>query len=343
MKRIEFLDGYRGFALLLIAFYHAFYRWPDIVPYGHTYAEFPLFRYGYLGINLFLLLSGFVILMTLEKSKNFSSYIFNRWKRLFPAMLVASILIVATACLFPERPRGMPLLRDIVPGITFLEPQWLKTIFRLPFRSLEGTFWSIYVEVKFYVIFGLLFFCIGRTKAILGLLLLYLISVVVPMFHHDLLSKIIDTLSFKYFCWFAGGCYSYLYFKNKELKCLICCIMICGFDIVQSESSNTGRLVAAFIMLGIYILPIYFNVFRGIFSNKLFLFLGFVSYPFYLIHENAMIAMIIKLDRVFNGAIPDLFLPLIPLSLLIFLAYLIAKFAEPFLKQNINKLVKMPN
>jgi peptidoglycan/LPS O-acetylase OafA/YrhL len=343
MKRIEFLDGFRGFALIIIAFYHAFYRWPDIVPYGNTYAEFPLFRYGYLGINLFLLISGFVILMTLEKSKNFKSYIFNRWKRLFPAMLVASILIYLTVQFFPERPRGMPLLRDVVPGITFIEPLWLKAMFRVPFRSIEGSFWSIYVEVKFYIIFGVLYFYLGRSKAIIGLLLLYLVAVVSSFYHNEMLDKVMDTLSFKYFCWFAAGCCAYLYFNSRQLKYLIFCVAICSFDIVQSELLDRGRMIAGFVILTIFILPVYYPKLRMVFSNKIFLFLGFLSYPFYLIHENAMIAMIIKFNKISNGSIPHLLLPLIPICILIGIAYVIAKYLEPFLKNFLSKMAKIPN
>ena len=73
IKRIEFLDGLRGLAILLVIFFHAFVRWPNIVPYGSSYSDFIFFKYGYLGVELFFLISGFVILMSLEKNKHFFS------------------------------------------------------------------------------------------------------------------------------------------------------------------------------------------------------------------------------------------------------------------------------
>ena len=64
--RLAYLDGMRGVAILLVLLFHAFARWPDLVPYGDQYQSVPLFRVGFIGVNLFFIISGFVILMTLE-------------------------------------------------------------------------------------------------------------------------------------------------------------------------------------------------------------------------------------------------------------------------------------
>ena len=65
--RLIYLDGLRGLAILMVFFVHAFVRWPDLVPYGNTYSNIPLFQYGMFGVRLFFMISGFVILLTLEK------------------------------------------------------------------------------------------------------------------------------------------------------------------------------------------------------------------------------------------------------------------------------------
>ena len=99
MKRISYLDGHRGIAILLVLLYHAFSRWTELVPYGNDFADFPLFRFGYLGVELFFLISGFVILMTLEKFNSFTEFMYHRWLRLFPAMLICSLFVFFTAAL----------------------------------------------------------------------------------------------------------------------------------------------------------------------------------------------------------------------------------------------------
>lgn len=103
--RITHLDGLRGLAILLVVVYHLFARWAELVPWGDSTAV-PIVRTGYHGVELFFLISGFVILMTLERSPNLFSFAWRRWLRLFPAMLICSALIFATAWLIPDRPGG---------------------------------------------------------------------------------------------------------------------------------------------------------------------------------------------------------------------------------------------
>ena len=57
--------------------------------------------------------------MTLEKCDSFGDFIYRRWLRLFPAMLIASIIILATAPFLTARPAGQPVLLDTLPGILF--------------------------------------------------------------------------------------------------------------------------------------------------------------------------------------------------------------------------------
>src|SRR5690554_3769604 len=175
MQRIKLLDGLGGIAILLVVFYHAYARYPDVVPYlTNTYGEFPLFKYGYWGVQLFFLISGFVILMSLENKKSFYHFIYRRWLRLFPAMLIATILICATASFLQERPLGQPTIMSIIPGLSFIEPEWLGYLLRIEITPLETVFWTLYTEFKFYVIFGALYFLLGKTKAVMGISFMFL-------------------------------------------------------------------------------------------------------------------------------------------------------------------------
>jgi peptidoglycan/LPS O-acetylase OafA/YrhL len=342
MNRINFLDGFRGLAILMVVFYHTFSRWTSLVPYKDEFANFPLFNKGWLGVQLFFLISGFVILMTLEKNKNFIQFIYKRWLRLFPAMLISTIFIFSTLYLLPERPFGISNLSSVIPGLIFTEPSWIKIVTHNDVGVLEGTFWSLFVEVKYYFIFGILYYIFGKYKAILGVFVFYLIwlgSVVFKGFVDiRLLNLITENFSFKYFGWFTTGSLTYLYYVSKQNKYLICSF-ITGFTSIFSISLlSFDTVIAIIIILLIFIATVYFDNLKKIFANKLFLFFGFISYPLYLIHENALIALIIKTQKQFHF-IPNIALPIIPLAILVFIAYLIAKVLEP----EIHKLIKKIN
>ena len=75
-RRIDFLDGLRGVAIILVILYHAYARWPTFVPYETTFGNILFFKYGYLGVQLFFLISGFVILLSLDNCKSFKNFIY---------------------------------------------------------------------------------------------------------------------------------------------------------------------------------------------------------------------------------------------------------------------------
>ena len=61
--RLAQLDALRGIAALAVVLFHYTTRYDQL--FGHAQSPALSFPYGYLGVNLFFMISGFVILMTL--------------------------------------------------------------------------------------------------------------------------------------------------------------------------------------------------------------------------------------------------------------------------------------
>ena len=158
-ERILYLDGLRGLAILLVLAWH--YLGPVYamhLPYGERYAWWPIVRQGWAGVNLFFLISGYVIFMTLERCTGFVDFMLRRWIRLFPALLIGSLLIYL--CAYPMAawmPGGAARPLDLIPGLTLVNPIYFARYLGLHVRSLDGAFWSLYVEAAFYIIIGLLY------------------------------------------------------------------------------------------------------------------------------------------------------------------------------------------
>lgn len=343
-NRINFLDGFRGLAILLVILYHAYSRWPSVVPYKNKFASMLLFQQGILGVQLFFLISGFVILMSLEKNDTFSTFLYKRWLRLFPAMLIASSIIFLTATYLPERPIGIPSSKDVLPGLLFIQPIWMEQITGINFGLLEGSFWSLFVEVKFYLVFGLLYFSLGTKKATIALATLYLIwfFLTASKLNFYPTTKILDVLNLfdiHHFGWFACGAFSYLFYTTKTRSYLLYAILIGGISTLIYHKDLTS-MIFMIVLLTIFIGAIYFEKVKAVFANHFFLFFGFISYPLYLIHENAMIALIIKSGKHLSF-IPHALLPIIPIVLLSIIAYFIAKIIEPLLQKSLKKNLQL--
>ena len=337
LSRVDYLDVLRGVAILLVMFFHAYSRWPQIVPYGDAYKGFPLFQLGWLGVELFFMISGFVIFMTLDKTESFKIFIYKRWLRLFPAMLLASMLIYLTIPLFADRPAGIPNLIDLLPGLTFIEPDWWSLVIGNEVSSLEGAFWSLYVEFKFYVISGLIYYLLGRKFLVPCLFCLFLVSIIIveakpesDSEQFSFLLSISNNLSLKYFGWFCAGSIFYLYKQNKRES-----YYLSGIVVAVLSSYATGlyfhAFIAAIIISCLFALSLRLVFLQKILAYKIFMLFGFVSYPLYLIHENAMVSMIVKSSS-FLPWLNQFFYPFLPIMLLVIVSFFIAQLFEPRLK-----------
>ena len=345
VNRVLYLDGLRGVAILMVVLFHIFSRWPDFLPYLTQYGDFFLFKFGKYGVQLFFIISGFVISMTLEKCDSFGDFIYRRWLRLFPAMLIASIIILATAPFLTARPAGQPVLLDTLPGILFIEPEFFSAIFGYDQKPLEGSFWSLFVEMKFYIVSGCFYFMLGRRKMIMILLTMFSSSILIyyisPYLSKPLLDNlyiVLHYLDYRYYGWFVTGALLYEYHITKNRLFWFASILVGfvasryldGFKILPMLVANSLIFIFAYSLIS--------PALQRFLSSKFLLLMGFISYPFYLIHENAMISMIHQLHQ-HNGWIPNLLLPILPIFVITIVAWIIAKYLEPITRKLIKQLL----
>ena len=351
--RLHFLDGFRGLAIMLVVLFHAYVPRTEYYPYGDAYVDIPIINLGWLGVQLFFLVSGFVIFMTLDKTDSFGVFIYKRWLRLFPAMLIASVFIYATALIFYERPNGIPPnLLSLLPGLTFTLPSWWSKLLGVDVQPLEMVVWSLYVEFKFYVIAGATYFIFGRKFLIPVLVALYTLWLTVyglsTVIESNLLSTIKSAnsaLDLKHFGWFAAGSMFYIYYQNKTEKWFYSGI------VMMVASASTVRLDAlgfdleiftgALLISALFATSLKSSLLQSALQNKLLIFLGFISYPLYLIHENMMISLTIKIADIAPWLHPFL-TPYPAIVFLLAVAYVISNNLEAGVRQflNVSKYAK---
>lgn len=332
--RIAYLDSLRGLAILMVVAFHAYARWPAIMPYGADFAEVPIFKYGWLGVPLFFLISGFVILMTLETCSGVRQFLYRRWLRLFPGMLLVSVLVFASAPLFPERPAGQPGWVDLLPGLLFVEPDWLQFLLRTPVVPLEGAFWSLFVEFKFYVLGAMLFFALRRSFFVHALLMLFaaylasrLLGKWVPEPYGKMPFYLFDALSLSYFGWFAAGAAYYRFVQSGRWGHVGWALAASLFSAAAISEKAVDAFVAALVVAALFAALVASPALQAWFDNRVLRFFGAISYPLYLMHENMMVSLVAKMGKAWP-AVPGFVWPWLALALISALAYGVAEHLE---------------
>lgn len=143
-KRIQGLDGVRGIAAVWVMFYH----FNDLLlPAAHLEELFPMLERGYLAVDLFFLLSGFVMAhaygaaLAINPADTWREFVVARFARLYP--LYALTLLCAVM---------INLLLRVPSATSKLQwDQWAVNFFMLqlwfPDLHLNGPAWSICSEV----------------------------------------------------------------------------------------------------------------------------------------------------------------------------------------------------
>jgi peptidoglycan/LPS O-acetylase OafA/YrhL len=98
--------------------------------------------FGHLGVELFFIISGFVILMTVDRARSASDFVFARASRLFPTYWVA-VLLTAFTLRAVQMPGYQRSLSDIAANLTMVQGYF-------GIASIDGAYWSLGVELLFY-------------------------------------------------------------------------------------------------------------------------------------------------------------------------------------------------
>jgi len=104
---------------------------------------------GHFGVELFFIISGFVILMSIERSKTVRAFAISRVTRLVPAFLVALLLATTILIFWPMPPMDTPTLRQFVTNLTMAPSLFGELGVDLPY-------WTLTYELIFYVFMALM-------------------------------------------------------------------------------------------------------------------------------------------------------------------------------------------
>jgi len=186
-SRLAGLDGLRGLAALAVFGVH----YNQIVDVDVQIGPFDLYRFlvnGEYGVALFFILSGLLLSQPFWKSILYAAdwpdtraYVIRRLARILPAYYLALTVLILLAGYW----RYAQAWTDILLHYSFLFNYAEFSIF-----SINAPFWTLAVEVQFYVLLPLLFLLLRRLSVRNIVIVLVLLSLVAYGLNYWLISSI---------------------------------------------------------------------------------------------------------------------------------------------------------
>jgi peptidoglycan/LPS O-acetylase OafA/YrhL len=288
-SRVNEIDLLRFVAVMAVTIHHYAFRGyaaddMSIMPYPLLA---PIAQYGYLGVHLFFMISGFVILMT-AGSGDLRKFIVSRIARLYPAFWVCcTITFISTLIIggthyhatVTQYLANMTMLGDFI-GI---EP-------------IDGAYWSLFVEMQFYA-FVAIVLAFGKIhKAQLFLTVWLGLVSMLDLLHIEKFRFLLIT---NYAGFFIAGATFYLIWTKglSPARIGMLCVAwaqglyeattreLLDFDKHYHTHLNVyivGGIITAFFLV---MLAISLNK-TGWFRQKEWMLAGAITYPLYLLHQN---------------------------------------------------------
>ena len=342
-NRLPELDAFRGVAVLLVVIFHLTIFNPNI-----NVSHF--FKFGMTGVELFFMISGFVIFMTISHAQSGRDFWISRFSRLYPIYWFC--LSLTTILLIIEN------LKSHTETIATIFYRYLVNFSMIQFyfnvQNMDGPYWSLMIELLFYLLLYLIYKLKLLAYTIPVLLLFVIFQSFVTISEHIIPGNTFTQYVFageKYFqlayylpLFLAGIVFYHLMFINRK-KWLYMVLIICFL----AQILEYDHISVCFFLLPrlqfITIIAVYFTMFTLFAIQKIqyiaiqpLIFLGRISYSLYLFHQFILLHFLLPFLNI-SCHIPYIISSLIALIIVVFIAWLNTRYVDEPLRKKVRVLL----
>ncbi len=347
-ERLGTLDGMRGVAAMMVVLYHFGARWSEQVhgtslyPHGDIFIEAfgPLQYFGGIGVKLFFLISGFVIMLTLQRCRSIVDFAGRRAARLWPTMIVCATLTTLAinwSGIYNEL-AGTEYwhitLLEYLSSIIFVDPALVGDALGVPGQDwADGVYWTLWTEVRFYAVVSILFWLFSGRSFFWAWMIYQSISTALVLVGAFDLGSVPRPLALLFIpanmAWFTLGIVGYSYWK----KTLNLPLLIAGGLAILAllagclNGSWKTELAIVFVTVLPFVLFLLRSPLLNFVNTPAAITLGLASYPLYMFHERIGMLFITRLNDM--GVPPFLGLALTTAVLIAFAIFLSKALENP--------------
>jgi peptidoglycan/LPS O-acetylase OafA/YrhL len=268
-QRLQTLDVFRGVAATMVLIYHLI----------------PNFYVGQFGVQLFFIVSGFVIYLTIDKSKSPKEFLLKRFVRLYPTYWVC-ITITTLVLIFLKQNQWIPTVKQFL--VNFSMCQELVNV-----DSIDRVYWSLLPELFFYGLIFVVMLTKQKENYLYWGSIWMLVIILNQLFNIESKFLFIKILNIRHGQLFFSGILFYKLYQGKDtaihylliFSCFILSLFI--YCKMYNVFYAIPAVTFAFVLFTLFVKK-QLQFLSGI---KPLLFLGSISYPLYLLHQRIGVAI----------------------------------------------------
>lgn len=308
----------RGLAAVAVAIYHTHLvlaqpEFGGVAALGSSVLGSVASR-GWLGVNFFFVLSGFIIMFAhvddVGKPDRLGNYLWKRFSRVYPVYWVFLTLFLVAAYKGIGHPNFSWSTPNILSAYALVE---LAEPLSLPLQVA----WTLFYEVTFYAVFAVL--VLNRTAGIV-MLAGWMISILVCGLVFGYEPGRLQMWSDMWGAYFLVGMCVYFLFRNLDgrwampiLACGLLLLLVMGWKVASGRVSITQKNPLALLMLAF---PFALILLGGALGEqrykwhppKFLLNIGDATYSIYLVHSSVISIIALVIARLGAGMLPPLVL-----------------------------------
>ena len=287
-NRLIHLDFLRTLAIIFVLFFHL---------------GFDFFKYGFLGVDIFFILSGFLMYKYFQQefnNKRIFKYYLNRAFRVIPLYLIANLIVLLISFFYLISPHEFYIIIKHYFFSSYFLPNvgyWLEESYfgETTFKPLLN-FWSLGVEIQYYLIFPLIFLFL-KNRFNTKIFILFFLSLTVYILFNSISPKTSFFMLPTRLWEFLLGIYCAKYFKkfNKDKTNIIGSISFISiilfiiflsfeqFNILEKNYYLFTIIIAIFTSV-ILISGINKSLIEDYLLKRIFLTISKYSYSLYVVH-----------------------------------------------------------
>lgn len=328
-RRVLEIDALRFIAAVMVVGFHWAFRGGATHDYiASVYPPLlPAAEYGSLGVQLFFMISGFVILMSAQ-GRTTRQFAISRIVRLYPGFWASCTLTSLAILLFADPHFKISVSKYL------LNMTLLTDLMPVHVASVDNVYWSLFVEIRFYL-FVAAIIALGWLPRAELLLWVWLVVAALLQPHAD--SRVGQWLLAGYAALFIGGACCYLIYSKglstRRLLLLGASFLLALYGVI-SQTADTAQRYAPYHFSGwvagglvfVFYAVMFTIATRGIglLRHPWAMSCGALTYPLYLLHQNIGYMLINR----FSGTLPRELLFWGAFALVLLLAWGVYRFVE---------------